>query len=56
MLPFGTSDEVRKEIKNLKAKMGRGGGYILAPAKQFDEQIPIANIAAYLEEANLPRL
>lgn len=51
VLPFGTPDEVRRETQRLKREMARGGGYILAPAKSFGAEVPIANIAAYLETA-----
>ena len=54
-LPFGTPEEVRRETQKLKSEMGKGGGYILAPAKPFCERVSPANIAAYLEEANATR-
>ena len=53
-LPFGNPQEVRREIQRLKQQMGSGGGYIFASAKGPDENVPVDNIAAYLEEANLP--
>ncbi len=55
LMAFDTAGSVRKEIKKLKREMGGGGGYILAGAKPFGEEVPIENIAAYLEEVNLPR-
>lgn len=55
-LPFGRPQEVRREIRRLKQQMGSGGGYIFASAKGPDENVPVDNIAAYLEEANLPRI
>ena len=51
-LPFGTAQQVRDEVRRLKAELGRGGGYVLAPAKSFCAAVPIANIAAYLAEAS----
>ena len=56
VLPFGAAEEVRRETSRLKIDMGRGGGYILAGAKGLGEEVPVENIAAYLEEANLPRI
>ncbi len=50
--PFGTPEEVRREVRRLKREMGRGGGYILNSAKPPDENTPVENIAAYLEQAN----
>ena len=40
----------------VERELGRGGGYILSPAKPPSEDVPVANIAAYLEEAAAPRL
>ncbi len=54
-MPFGTPDEVRAEVRRLKQEMGAGGGYILAMAKAPGEETPIANIAAFFEEASKPR-
>jgi uroporphyrinogen decarboxylase len=48
-LPFGSPDEVRAEIKRLCKKMGRGGGYILAPAKALQADTPTENGAAVVE-------
>ena len=48
-LPFGTPDDVRAEIRRLCREMGRGGGYILAPAKPLQEDTPTANAAAVVE-------
>ena len=52
ILPFGSAGEVRKETARLKQEMGRGGGYILAGAKGLGQEVPVENMAAYLEEAN----
>jgi len=53
-LPFGTPEEVRAETRRLKLELGRGGGYILAGAKGIGQEVPVANIVAYLEEARTP--
>ena len=50
MLPFGSPQEVRDEIRRLIEELGRGGGYILAPAKQLMEDIPTENAVAVIEE------
>ena len=50
MLPFGTSQEVRREIRRLIAEMGKGGGYILAPAKPLMADVPTENAVAVIEE------
>ena len=51
VLPFGSDEEVRTETRKLKAEMGKGGGYVLAPAKPFCDRVSAANMAAFLEEA-----
>ena len=49
-LPFGSPKEVRGEIRRLIEELGRGGGYILAPAKPLMEDIPTENAVAVIEE------
>jgi len=51
ILPFGTPKEVRAETKKLISEMGRGGGYVLAPAKPIMEDVPSKNAAAFIETA-----
>ena len=48
-IPFGTPDEVRREVARLCREMGRGGGYILAPAKALQPGTPMENAAAVVE-------
>lgn len=48
-LPFGRPDDVRAETFRLCREMGRGGGYILAPAKPLQDDTPTANAAAIVE-------
>jgi uroporphyrinogen decarboxylase len=50
VLPFGTSEEVRTEIRHLITGLGRGGGYILAPAKPLMQEVPTKNAVAVIEE------
>lgn len=49
VLPFGTPEAVRAEVRRLCQEMGRGGGYILAPAKSLQEDTPTENAAAMVE-------
>jgi uroporphyrinogen decarboxylase len=49
-IPFATPDEIRQEIRRLRNEMGRGGGYILAPAKPLRVETPTENAVAVLEE------
>lgn len=50
-LPFGTVDEVRKEVKNRIRILGKNGGYILAPSHAIQAGTPAENIVAFLEES-----
>ena len=54
ILPHGTPRQVRDEIKRLKQRMGRGGGYILEPGITIQADVPLENILAMIEEARLP--
>jgi uroporphyrinogen decarboxylase len=49
LLPFGTPDEIRAEVARLRDELGRGGGYILAPAKPIMPEVPTENAVAAVE-------
>jgi uroporphyrinogen decarboxylase len=49
LIPFGAPAEIRQEVARLRAELGRGGGYILAPAKPLMEEVPTQNAAAVVE-------
>jgi uroporphyrinogen decarboxylase len=49
-IPFATPAEIRQEIRRLRNEMGRGGGYILAPAKPLRVETPTENAVAVVEE------
>jgi uroporphyrinogen decarboxylase len=49
-LPFGTPDDVRRETRWLLG-LGRAGGYIFAPAHAVEGDVPLANMIAFIEEA-----
>jgi uroporphyrinogen decarboxylase len=48
-IPFGTPDKIRAEVARLCREMGRGGGYILSPAKALQPETPTENAAAVVE-------
>jgi uroporphyrinogen decarboxylase len=48
-IPFGSEEDVRAEIHRLRAEVGRGGGYIMAPAKPLQPETPIRNAIAIVE-------
>lgn len=49
-LPFGTTEDVRKEVHDNMRILGAGGGYILAPCHNIQPVTPIENILAMYEE------
>ena len=49
IIPFGTPDEIRAEVRRLRHEMGKGGGYILAPAKALQPGTPVQNAIAVIE-------
>ncbi len=49
LLPRGTPETIREEVQRLCRHMGRGGGYVLAPAKPVMTEVPTGNAAAFLE-------
>lgn len=49
-IPFGTPDEIRREVRRLRSEMSVGGGYILAPAKPIRPETPAENALAVVEE------
>jgi uroporphyrinogen decarboxylase len=46
LLPNGTPEAIRKEVRRYCETLGRGGGYIVAPAHNFHPDVPPENIQA----------
>jgi uroporphyrinogen decarboxylase len=53
-LPKGTEKEVRRESRRL-LEQGRAGGYIFAPSHAVESDVPLANILAFMDEAQQAR-
>ncbi|HIJ75042.1 MAG TPA: hypothetical protein HPP83_13175 [Candidatus Hydrogenedentes bacterium] len=51
LLVSGTPEEVRGEVQRLKREMGRGGGYILEPGITLQDDVPLDNMVAMIDEA-----
>lgn len=49
VLPFGTRNDVRKEVKGRIDDLGPGGGYILAAVHNIQAEVPPENILALFE-------
>jgi len=48
-LPYGTTDDVRRETRRL-LELGRAGGYIYSPAHDTPKDVPLENMLAFIEE------
>ncbi|MGE5620599.1 MAG: uroporphyrinogen decarboxylase family protein [Sphingomonadaceae bacterium] len=51
VLPYGTTEDVRAEVRRRVAEMGRGGGYMLAAVHNIQPDVPIENVLAMFDEA-----
>jgi uroporphyrinogen decarboxylase len=51
VLPHGTPDDVRREVRRRIRDLGPGGGYILAPVHCIQPDVPPENVLAMLAEA-----
>jgi uroporphyrinogen decarboxylase len=51
LLPFGTPEEVRAEVRKLKQELGKGGGYVFSSSKPIMGDVPVENAVALIEEA-----
>ncbi len=51
-MPFGTPEDVRREVRARLATVGHGGGFILAPAHVLSPETPWDNIVAFFEAAD----
>jgi uroporphyrinogen decarboxylase len=48
-LPFGRPADVKAEARRLMREIGRGGGYLLAPAHDVPKDVPLENVLALIE-------
>ena len=51
VLPLGTPEEVRTEVRKMIELMGKGGGYVLNSVHNIQGDVPAANIIAMFDEA-----
>ncbi len=49
VLPFGTPEDVKREVRHYADILGKDGGYICCPAHLFQPDIPVENIFAFYE-------
>lgn len=50
LLPYGSVEEIRHEVRRLKQEMGKGSGYILEPGITIQADVPVDNIVAMIDE------
>lgn len=48
-LPFGTPDDVRREVKLRMETVGKGGGLLLGPTHFVEPEVPWENLTAFVE-------
>jgi len=51
VLPQGTPDEVRAEVRRVIDSLGRGGGYVLNSVHNIQPDVPAENVIAMFDEA-----
>jgi uroporphyrinogen decarboxylase len=51
VLPFGTVEEVRAEVRTRIDELGQGGGYVLCAAHNIQHDVPPENVVAMYEAA-----
>ena len=49
VLPHGTPEEVRKHAREVIRTLGKNGGYIIAPAQEIMNDVPLENIIALVQ-------
>ena len=49
VLPFGTPDDVRREVKRVIEALGPGGGYLLASVHTIMNDVPPENVLAMVD-------
>lgn len=51
VMPEGTADDVRAEVRRITGILGKGGGYILSGSQNFEDDISVESILAMYDEA-----
>ena len=53
VLPHGSTDDVRREVRRRVADLGPGGGYVLSSVHCIQPDVPIENVLAMFDEARI---
>jgi uroporphyrinogen decarboxylase len=51
VLPYGSVEDVKKEVEKRTEQMGEGGGYVLAAVHNIQPDVPVENILAMFQHA-----
>jgi uroporphyrinogen decarboxylase len=54
LLPYGTPETIRNEVKRRIDILGKNGGYIVAPAHNIQPDTPVENVLAFFDAALHP--
>ena len=49
LMPFGTPEEIRGEVKRMIETVGKGGGLLIAPTHRLQPEVPWENIKAFAQ-------
>ena len=49
LMPYATPKQIKDEVKRRVEILGKGGGYIIAPAHNIQDDTPVENILAFFE-------
>ncbi len=52
-LVFGSAGQVRREVDEVCATLGEGGGFILSPGLGLHDEVPLDNAVAFVEQARI---
>ncbi len=51
VLPYGTTEDVKEEVRRRLAQMGQGGGYMVAAVHNIQPDVPVENVVAMYDHA-----
>ncbi len=52
LLPKGTPEQIRAEVKKIITRMSKGGGFIFEPGITIQADIPLENVLAMIDQAS----
>jgi hypothetical protein len=49
VMPFGTPEDVRRNVREMIDKVGQGGGFVIAPTHFVPAEVPWENVQAFFD-------